>query len=98
MTDQNPNRCLGKNELVVFSAALLICLGLILQWTELLFTRVVAHNVWLFTTLFGEMWNIIDLSPSATQWHQSFYYWPLLLVIIGAAILFSRCNEKLRSD
>ncbi|MGH9574392.1 MAG: hypothetical protein ACRD40_12810 [Candidatus Acidiferrales bacterium] len=96
--DSNLNRCLGKNKLAVFVAAILIALGLVLQWTELLFTRVTTHNAWLFTTLFGEIWNIIELSPSATQWHQNLYYWPLLLVIIGAAILFSRFNEKLRSN
>ena len=97
MTDLNPNRCLRKNELAVLFAAVLIALGLVLQWTELLFTRIVAHNAWLFTTLFGEIWNIIDLSPSATQWHQNLYYWPLLLVIIGAAILFSR-SQRVRSQ
>jgi len=96
--DANSNRCVRKNGIVVFFAALLIVLGLVLQWTELLFTHVVTDNAWFFATLFGEIWNIINLSPSAAQWHESFYYWPLLLVIIGAAILFSRCNEKLRAN
>lgn len=98
MTDSNLNCCLRENKLPVSVAAILIVLGLVLQWTELLFTRIVAHNAWLFTTLFGEIWNIIDLSPSVTQWHQNLFYWPLLLVIIGAAILFSRSNEKVHSS
>lgn len=94
----DPGHCTRKSHIASLFAAVLIALGLVLQWTELFFTRVVAHNAWLFTTLFGEIWNIIDLSPSATQWHQNLYYGPLLLVIIGAAILFSRCNERLRSN
>lgn len=97
LTDSNLNRCLGKNTLAVFAAAILIALGLVFQWTELLFTRITAHNAWLFTTLFGEIWNIIDLSPLVAQWHRNLYYWPLLLVIIGAAILFTR-GQKLRSQ
>jgi hypothetical protein len=97
LTDANLNRCLGKNRLAVFLAAILIALGLVLQWAELLFARITAHNTWLFTTLFGEIWNIIDLSLSVIQWHQNLYYWPLLLVIIGAAILFSR-SQKVRSQ
>ena len=97
MSDSNLNRCLGKNTLAAFAAAILIALGLVLQWIELLFTRIAAHNAWLFTTLFGEIWNIIDLSPLVTQWHQNLYYWPLVLVIIGAAILFSR-SQKVRSQ
>jgi len=97
LTDSNLNRCLGKNKLAILIAAILIALGLVLQWMELLFARITVHNAWLFTTLFGEIWNIIDLSPSATQWHRNLYYCPLLLVIIGAAILFTR-GQKLRSQ
>jgi hypothetical protein len=92
MTDSSGNgSCrIRKNRIAVFFAAVLIALGLVLQWTELLLTRLFGHNTWLFATLFGEIWNIISISPSAIQWHQNLYYWPLLLVITGAAILFSR--------
>jgi hypothetical protein len=86
MTDST--RCFYKNKIAAFVAAILIALGFVLQWMELLFTRIVGHNEWLLGTLFGEIWNIIDLSPSVRQGHQNLYYWPLLLVIIGAAILF----------
>lgn len=95
MANSNPNRCLHTNGVVVFFAAVLIALGLVFQWTELLFTRLLGHNAWLFATLFGEIWNIISISPSATQWHQTLHDWPLLLVITGAAILFSRNRKKL---
>jgi hypothetical protein len=95
MTSSNPTRCLLKNRLIAFFAAVLIALGLAFQWTELLFMRLFGHNAWLFDTLFGEIWNIISLSPSAMQWDQNLHCWPLLLVITGAAILFSRSRNKL---
>lgn len=98
MTNLNPGpRCLHKNEFAVFFAAILIALGLVLQWTELLFTRIFLHNGWLFATLFGEIWNIITVSLSATEWHQNLHYWPLLLVVTGAAILLSR-GQRMRSQ
>jgi len=97
MTSANPNpdRCIRKNRFAVLFAAVLIVLGFVLQWSELLFTRFFAHNGWLFATLLGEIWNIISVSPSATEWHQNLLYWPLLLVITGAAILLSRHCHKL---
>jgi hypothetical protein len=100
MTSSNPNaaRCIHNDKLDAFAAALLISLGLILQWTELFFARFMSRNGWLFATLFGEIWNIINISPSAAQWHQNLRYWPLLLVITGAAILFSRNRRKFHSD
>ncbi|HTZ74677.1 MAG TPA: hypothetical protein VMB47_12200 [Candidatus Aquilonibacter sp.] len=88
-------RCLHKNKIAALFAGILIALGLALQCSEMLFTRLFVHDAWLFTTLFGGIWNIIASSPSAAQWHQNLYYWPLLLVIIGGAILFSRNCKKL---
>jgi hypothetical protein len=97
-SNQNPSQCHHKNRLAVFFAAILIALGLVLQWTELLFTRFLPNNGWLFATLLGEIWNIISISPSGTQWHQNLNDWPLLLVITGAAILFSCSRRKFRSN
>ena len=88
-------RCLHKNKIAALFAGILIALGLALQCSEMLFTRLFAHDGWLFATLFGGIWNIITSSPSAMQWHQNLYCWPLLLVITGGAILFSRNCKKL---
>lgn len=97
ITSVSPNRdrCIRKNRLLGFFAAVLIVLGFVLQWTELLFTRFFVHDGWLFATLLGEIWNIISVSPSGTEWHQNLHYWPLLLVVTGAAILLSRNCHKL---
>ncbi|HTZ74085.1 MAG TPA: hypothetical protein VMB47_09200 [Candidatus Aquilonibacter sp.] len=75
-------------------AALLIALGVALQWIELLFARFVADNSWFFATLFGETWNMINVWLSAAAWHQDLQYWPMLFVITGAAILFSRTPRQ----
>lgn len=100
MTGSNADagRCIHNDGIGAFAAILLIALGLILQWTELLFTRFISRNAWFFATLFGEIWNIINISRSAAHWHENLRYWPLLLVITGAAILFSRSRRKFHSD
>jgi hypothetical protein len=75
-------------------AGALIALGLALQWIQVLFTQMVSQNSWFFATLFGETWNMITVWLSAAPWHEDVQYWPLLLVITGAAILFSRSPRR----
>ncbi len=75
-------------------AAALIALGLALQWIQVLFTQFASQNSWFFATVFGEAWNMITVWISAAPWRQDVQYWPLLLVITGAAILFSRGSRR----
>lgn len=79
-----------KRTAVALGAGVLIALGLALQWVEVLCVRFVSANSWFFATLFGEAWNMINVWLAATPWHQDVQYWPLLLVVTGGAILFSR--------
>jgi hypothetical protein len=93
-TDRNSsnhgNHGCNKRTIAAAVAGVLIALGVALQWVELLFTRFGADNSWFFATLFGETWNMINVWLSAVPWQQNVQYWPLLLVITGAALLFSR--------
>lgn len=93
-SERNSNHVNGKGTLLAFSAGSLIALGLALQWVEVLFTRFVSQNSWFFATLFGQAWNMISVWLSAASWHQDVEYWPLLLVITGGAILFSRSPRR----
>lgn len=96
MTNSNGNGLLHveKRTAVAVGAGVLIALGLALEWIEVLFTRFVAQNSWFFATLFGQAWNMITVWLSAAAWHQDVQYWPLLLVITGGAILFSRTPKQ----
>jgi uncharacterized membrane protein YeiB len=84
------NHTVDNRTTVAIAAGILMLVGSALQWVELLFTRFVSDNSWLFATLFGQAWNMINVWLSAAQWHQDLQYWPLLLVITGGVILFSR--------
>jgi len=83
-----------KRATVAVGAGLLILLGAALQWIDVLCAHFLSQNSWFFATLFGEAWNMIDVWLSAALWHQDLQYWPLLLVITGAAILFSNNRER----
>lgn len=93
-SERNSNQANCNGTLLALSAGSLIALGLALQWLEVLFTRFVSQNSWFFATLFGEAWNMITVWLSAASWHQDVQYWPLLLVITGGAILFSRSPRR----
>ena len=90
---QEAVRGTDRRTAAVLGAGLLIVMGLALQWVEVLCVRFVSANSWFFATLFGEAWNMINVWLTAAPWHQDVQYWPLLLVVTGAAILFSR-NRK----
>lgn len=83
-----------KSTTAVLGAALLIAMGLALQWAEVLAVRFVSANSWFFATLFGEAWNMINVWLTAAPWHQDVQYWPLLLVVTGGAILLSRNGKE----
>jgi uncharacterized membrane protein len=84
---------IDKRSIAAVAAGMLIGLGLVLQWIEVLFTHVVARNTWFFATLFDETWNMINIWL-ASVWDGDLHYWPLLLVITGAAILLSRGPKR----
>jgi hypothetical protein len=98
-TMTNPSRnssaqVIDRRTTVAVGGGFLILMGLTLQWIEVLFARFVSENSWFFATLFGEAWNMINVWLSAAPWHQDVQYWPLLLVITGGAILFSRGQKR----
>jgi uncharacterized membrane protein len=90
MTDQNcaaPFR-IDKRSIGAVAAGMLIGMGLVLQWIELVFTHVAERNTWFFAILFEQTWNMINIWLTAA-WDGDLRYWPLLLVITGAVILVS---------
>jgi len=99
-SDRNSNQASEKCQRAdkrttwAIGAGALIVLGLALQWIQVLFTQFVSQNAWFFATLLGEAWNMITVWLSAAPWDQDVQYWPLLLVITGAAILFSRTPRR----
>lgn len=85
-----------KRSLAAVFAGIFIGMGLVLQWVEVLAAHYLT-KAWLLATLLNESWSIIRLCFSTAPWRQELFYWPLLLVVTGAAMLFSDCR-KVRSQ
>ena len=86
-----------KRSIAAVGAGVLIGLGLVLQWIEVLASRYLTKDAWFVATVLSESWSVIKLLFSTAPWRQELFYWPLLLVITGAALLFSHC-QKARSQ
>jgi hypothetical protein len=95
MTDRNSNVPfrIHKRSIIAIAAGVLIGLGLVLQWAEVSLSRFLSQNMWFFGTVLSASWNIIKLSAGAGAWSQYMHHWPLLLVIVGSAMLFSLCPK-----
>lgn len=95
MTNSNGNclRHVDKRSVLAATAGMLIGLGLVLQWIEVLFTYLSSRNTWFFTTLFDETWNMINIWLAAA-WDGDLHYWPLLFVVTGTVILITRGPKR----
>jgi hypothetical protein len=95
MTSANRKCLLGidRRSIVAIAAGILIGMGLALQWTEVIVSRLFGPNSWFLATLLAQAWNMMNVWMSAQMWQQEISYLPLLLVITGGAILFSLCPK-----
>jgi hypothetical protein len=93
-SNRNSTHVHDNRTAMALGAGILIMMGLSLQWAEMLFAHYVAANTWFFATLFGQAWNMISAWISSSALPQYLQYWPLLLVVTGAAILFSRGPKR----
>jgi hypothetical protein len=70
------------------SATLLIASGIVFQLLEVACRNIHLGNLWLVSVLASDIWNILSVQfnvPTAAV----FFYWPLVLVCMGLAILLA---------
>jgi hypothetical protein len=78
----------------VAGAALLILLGLAFQLGELGFGHVRVDNLWLFSMMLGDIWNILSMRLNLPSAGEVLRYWPLILVGLGLAILLATQENR----
>jgi hypothetical protein len=74
---------------VTAAAAVLILVGLGFQGGELGYTHIRPDNVWLFSVLASNIWNILSLRMNVSAVQELLRFWPLLLVSLGLAIMLA---------
>ena len=80
----------------VAGAALLILLGIVLQLGELGYRHFRLDNLWLFSMMVGDIWNILSMRLNLPSAGEVLRYWPLILVGLGLAILLA--TQEYRSS
>jgi len=101
MTNANQRMTTSISGSVAISAVatVLILVGLVFQVSELGYAHVRPDNVWLFSVLASNIWNILSLHMNTAAIHDFLRFWPLLLVSLGFAIMLAtRQNRSHRSS
>jgi hypothetical protein len=75
-------------------ATLLILLGIVLQLGELGYSHLRLDNLWLFSMMVGDIWNILSMRLNLPSSGEVLRYWPLILVGLGLAILLATQENR----
>jgi hypothetical protein len=78
----------------VAGAALLILLGIAFQLGELGYGHLRLDNLWLFSMMLADIWNILSVRLNIPSTAEVLRYWPLILVGLGLAILLATQENR----
>jgi hypothetical protein len=78
----------------VAGAALLIVLGIAFQLGELGYGHLRLDNLWLFSMMLADIWNILSVRLNIPSAGEVLRYWPLILVGLGLAILLATQENR----
>lgn len=78
----------------VLAAGLLILLGTVLQLGVLGYNHLRLSNLWIFSVIAQNAWNVLAMHASGAALEQVARFWPLMLVSAGLGILML-CMERM---
>jgi hypothetical protein len=75
-------------------ATLLIVLGVLFQLGELGYGHLRLGNLWFFSMMLNDIWNILSMRLNIPALSDLLRYWPLALVGLGFAILLATHENR----
>lgn len=78
----------------IAGAALLILLGIVFQLGELGYSHFRLDNLWLFSMVLTDIWNILSMRLNVPSAAELLRYCPLILVGLGLAILLATQENR----
>jgi hypothetical protein len=75
-------------------ATFLILLGSVFQLVELGYAHLGLGNLWFFSIMFTDIWNILSMRLNIPNLADLLRYWPLVLVGLGLAILLATHENR----
>jgi hypothetical protein len=92
---QSPTTSLiSSARIPVAGAVLLILLGIVFQLGELGYGHLRLDNLWLFSMMLADIWNILSMRLNLPSAGEVLRYWPLILVGLGLAILLATQENR----
>ena len=85
---------LSSVRIPVAAASLLILLGIAFQFGELGYGHLRLDNLWLFSMMLADIWNILSVRLNIPSAAEVLRYWPLILVGLGLAILLATQENR----
>ncbi len=92
--NQQMTSSVSGSAVITAAAAVLILVGLVFQGAELGYTHIRPDNVWLFSVLASNIWNILSLRVNVSAVQALLRFWPLLLVTFGLAIMLAARENR----
>jgi hypothetical protein len=84
----------SSSQIPVAGAALLILLGIAFQFGELGYGHLRLDNLWLFSMMIADIWNMLSVRLNIPSAGEVLRYWPLILVGLGLAILLATKQNR----
>ncbi len=85
---------ISSSRFPITSAAVLILLGIAFQLGELGYGHLRLDNLWLFSMMLADIWNILSVRLNIPDAGEVLRYWPLILVGLGLAILLATQENR----
>jgi hypothetical protein len=94
MTNANRQSLMAATVQGVRFPTFLILLGILFQLVELGYAHLGLGNLWLFSIMFTDIWNILSMRLNIPNLPDLLRYWPLVLVGLGLAILLATHENR----
>jgi|SRR5215469_10160979 len=83
--------------MATISASILILTGVVFQLAELGSAHLHGDDLWFFSVLAGNIWNMLALRFNAPAMQEMRQIWPLALVGVGLAMLLATQQTRQRA-
>jgi hypothetical protein len=91
---QSSTQSISGSGLLLVGSALMILVGIVFQAGELGFGHLRVGNLWLFSVVASDLWNLLSTHLGGPTVSEVLRFWPLILVGLGMAIVLATQEKR----
>jgi hypothetical protein len=84
--------------ILMIGSALLIMVGVVFQAGEMGFGHYRLDNLWLFSVVASDLWNLLATHIGGPTVSEVLRYWPLILVGLGLSIMLATQENRMQRN